>query len=405
MNIVQINQTADFGSTGKIMHELNDIINSSGHKGFMVSGYANNYNEANLKCANLGSPLYSSRKDQLIFRFSGENGYRYKKRSLKIIEWIDNVRPDIIHLHNIHGDWLHIETLFKYIREKEIPVVWTLHDCWAFTGRCSHFEQIHCDKWKTQCHHCKSKKVYPITYLFDKSRQMFEDKKRWFTGINNVNIVAPSRWLADYIRQSFLGEYPIKVIPNGINTNVFAVQKIRSKYYKAISKKYIILGVASSWSGGKGFNDFLKLNKIIDHHRYQIVMVGLNKKQMKMLPDTIIGIERTNNQKELAELYSGADCYLNCSVLETMGMTTIEAMSCGTPVIAYNRTAIPETVGENCGIIIDDISMEAVYNAIQKICASKNAYLKSCRENVLLNYDKKRFYEYIDMYTEICGLN
>lgn len=402
MVIVQINQTYKIGSTGKIMYDLNQVIQSSGHESFMVAGYSNDHSPQNLYCANKNSAFFPIRKDQVIFRLSGVNGYRYKKRTQKIIEWIDSKHPDIIHLHNIHGDWIHLQTLFDYIKRKEIRVVWTLHDCWALTGRCSHFELCGCDKWKTNCFDCNNNRVYPITYFFDRSSKMHRDKKKWFTGIKNMTVVTPSIWLASFVKQSFLREYPIKVIPSGINTEIFKPQKKQSKYYVDIKAKYIILGVANTWSKSKGIDDFIALDKVIDHDKYQIVMVGLNSRQLKSLPHTIYGLSKTNSQLELAELYSGASCYLNCSILETQGLTTIEAMACGTPVIVYNKSAVPESVKNDCGIIIDTQSIDIVYDAIKKICNNTENYKAKCCEYAKNNYDgKRRFMDYIGIYCEL----
>lgn len=406
MNIVQINITYRSGSTGKIMSDLSDVIKQYGGNSYMVSGYKNKEDQGivdHIYYVDMADKYFEVRKDLLISRITGEMGYRHKNRSKAVVSWIQQKQPDVIHLHNIHGDWLHIKTLFDYIRQSNVPVVWTIHDCWPFTGRCSHFAVWGCEKWKTQCLKCKNKDIYPITYFFDKSEKMFIDKKSWFTGLNNVVLVTPSEWLARQVRQSYLGEYPVEVIQSGIDLNVFYPRKEKSRYlYTIADGKSIILGVASSWSERKGLRDFFELDKIIDHRKYQIVLVGLNKKQLRNLPKTILGISRTENQEELAVLYSQADCYLNCSILETMGMTTVEAMACGTPVVVYDKTAIPEAVAGNCGIILKNRKINELYHAVETVCKRKKKVSNDCRARVVDNYEKNfQFSKYIDLYHKL----
>lgn len=399
MNIVQLNATYKVGSTGKIMSDLNDVISSTGNNGFMVSGYYHKGSIDNLHCTSHKNIFWEIRKNILISRITGTMGYRYLDRTRSAIHWIDKRNPDVIHLHNIHGDWIHLETLFNYIKMKKLPVVWTLHDCWAFTGRCSHFELCGCDKWKSLCHNCTNTKVYPITYFFDKSKKMFLDKKKWFSGIENMTIVTPSKWLADYVKQSFLGDYSIEVIHNGIDINMFSPSKNRSKYYDSIGNKKIILGVASSWSQTKGFFDFLKLDNMIDHNQYQIVMVGLNERQLRSLPKSIIGISRTNNQSELVELYSGAFVFVNPTYQDNFPTTNLEALSCGTPVITYNTGGCPEAVTQQVGAVVKKGDVEGILKTINMV---ENIKKESCRLFAQERFNKFESYEeYINLYNNL----
>lgn len=399
MNIVQMNATYNVGSTGKIMSDLNDVVCRTGSNGFMVSGYYHKSNIDNLYCTSHNNPLWEIKKNLLISRITGTMGYRYLDRTESAIHWIDEKNPDIIHLHNIHGNWIHLETLFNYIKKRKIPVVWTLHDCWAFTGRCSHFELCGCNKWKSQCYNCVNTKVYPITYFFDKSKKMFLDKKKWFSGIENMTIVTPSKWLADYVKQSFLGDYPIEVIHNGIDINMFSPSENKSKYCNCVGNKKIILGVASSWSQTKGLFDFLKLDSLIKHDQYQIVMVGLNEKQLRLLPKSIIGISRTNNQKELVDLYSDAFVFVNPTYQDNFPTTNLEALSCGTPVITYNTGGCPEAVTQQVGAVIKKGDVEGILKAIKEI---ENVKKESCRFFAQEHFDKFESYkEYINLYKKL----
>lgn len=401
MKILQINATYRIGSTGKIISDLNDILTQNGHEGYMLCAYALETKDNLYIMDNMRYP-FNAKLNILKMRITGLNGYSKKKETIKALEWIDSIEPDVIHLHNIHGDWINLEYLFEYIKRKNARVIWTLHDCWAFTGRCSHFENYGCIKWKHECDACRNSNVYPITYFFDKSKKMFRDKKRWFSKIQNMELITPSEWLAELVSNSMLKEYPVTIIPNGVDTAVFFPREEGSKYLEGLERKRLILGVANCWTEGKGLRKFIELDKIIDHEEFQIILVGLSKKQVKDIPKTIIPILRTNNQVELAKIYSQVDCYLNCSILETMGMTTVEAMACGMPVIVFDKTAIPETVGNGCGIILDsDCTIEEIYSAVKDICSTRWERKDKCISHVMCNFDKEKQYKkYLKLYTK-----
>ena len=396
MNIVQINCTNGIGSTGKIMSELDKVIKASGYNGYMVSAFYSNCDVTNAYVSSNYNWL-SVRKNMLISRVTGKMGYRYKKETKKIIEWIDSKNPDIIHLHNIHGDWINIKILFDYIKKNDITVVWTLHDCWSFTGRCSHFEKIRCEKWKTGCYGCNNTKVYPKTYFFDWSKKMWKDKREWFSGVKDLTIITPSKWLAEYVQQSFLGCYPIKVIHNGINTDIYKPQFETNSVYKRIVGKHIVLGVANSWSREKGLDDFIKLDSIIDHKKYQIVLAGLKSRHLKQLPCSIVGTSQTNSQKELAELYSGADVFVNLTYQDNYPTTNLEAMSCGTPTLTYDTGGSPESVYKN-EYVIEQGDIGRVYEIICDVC-EKEHDRADIRRYAEKNFDKNiTFKDYISLY-------
>lgn len=360
MKIVQINSVPN-GSTGKIMMSIHNELLKQGHESYVVWGRGR-------KSQN-NHEIYLNDKLGVYFhviysRLTGKTGFASKRSTKRLIKKLEKIKPDIIHLHNIHGYYINIDLLFNYIKNNNIKVIWTLHDCWAFTGQCPHFERLKCEKWKEQCYKCPLTSSYPKTFI-DNSKWNYNKKKELFTGVDNLTIVTPSKWLAELAKQSFLKNYPIEVINNGIDTNVFKPTKssFRKKYN--LENKKIILGVSNVWTESKGYYDFIKLAKVLDEN-YKIVMVGLNDKQLKRVPNNIIGIKRIESQKELAELYTVADVFFNPSLEESFGMTNIEAISCGTPVIAYNSTATPEIVKNGLGIIIDT-NFNEVELTIQKI--------------------------------------
>lgn len=397
MRILQINQNYNFGSTGKIMKEINDTICAQGHEGYMLCAYANGNDQHLFVMEKLPTGI-AVRKNILFQNFSGLTGYTSWIKTHKAIRWIDTVNPDIIHLHNIHGDWINIKMLFEYLNSIQKPLVWTLHDCWAFTGRCSHFENIGCNKWKSCCYNCPDKHVYPATYFFDFSKKIWHDKKNLFTVSNNTYIVTPSQWLAEYVRMSFLGKYNIRVIHNGISLLNFNRKETRSKYLPA-KEKHFILGVASSWTPEKGFYDMLELNKQIDKEQYQIVLVGLNKKQLHMIPDSIIGIGRTNNVEELAEIYSNASVFVNPTYQDNYPTVNLEAIACGTPVITYRTGGSVESVTSDVGIVVDKGDVNGIKKAIEIICQNGNYSHSRCQDYAKVNFSKDSSYQaYIRLY-------
>jgi len=339
MKIVQINAFSN-KSTGTIMMNIHKELLKQGHDSYVVWGRGrepeNNHE------------IYMNDKLGVYFhglytRLTDKTGFASKGATKRLIKKLDEIKPDIIHLHNIHGYYINIEMLFNYIKKNNIRTIWTLHDCWAFTGHCPHFELIGCTKWKDGgCHDCPLKNMYPKS-ITDNSKWNYQKKKEIFTGVKDLTIITPSKWLANLVNQSFLKDYKIIVINNGIDTNIFKPRKsdFRKKYN--LENKKIILGVASDWTKEKGYYDFIDLSKLLDNN-YQIVMVGLNKEQLKEIPNNILGIERTENAIQLAEIYTAADVFLNLTYADNYPTTNLEAQACGTPCITYNTGGSPESV-------------------------------------------------------------
>ncbi len=352
MKILLINSVCGLGSTGRICTDLAQMLEKEEHDCKIAYGRGTVSPENQKYAIKIGS-----KKDFYIHaglsRVFDNTGFYSKHATKKLIAWIENYNPDVIHLHNIHGYYINIKLLFNYLKTCKKKIIWTLHDCWSFTGHCSHFDSIQCNKWKDRCFSCPLKKEYPKSNFRDNSKKNYQLKKELFTGIEDLTIVTPSQWLADVVKQSFLKEYEVKVIHNGIDLNVFKPISNNFKKLHHIENKFMILGVASVWSEKKGLNDFIELSKILDE-RFQIVLVGLNQKQMQKIPKNIIGIERTNSANELAQIYTAADVFVNPSIEETMGLTTVEAIACTTPVIVYNRTAVPEVVTPEVGKIVSN---------------------------------------------------
>ena len=341
MKIVQINTTPS-GSTGSIMMNIHKELINQGHESYVVWGRGRKSNNNNEIFLNDKIGVYFH---TLYTRLTGKVGFASKRSTKKLIKRLEQINPDIIHLHNLHGYYINIELLFNYLKKSNVKVIWTLHDCWAFTGHCTHFDSVKCDRWKKQCSNCPIKKEYPKSFI-DNSSWCFNRKKAIFTSINDLIIITPSEWLASKVQDSFLNKYKIKVINNGIDTTIFKkIDKSKLLFRKKynLKNKKIILGVAAPFTQKKGFNDFIELAKLLDDN-YIIVLVGLNKKQIKLLPSNIIGIEKTDNVQELVDIYNSADVLFNPTYEDNYPTVNLESISCGTPVVTYKTGGSVEFV-------------------------------------------------------------
>lgn len=398
MKVYQINTVYNIGSTGCIVAQLKHTIEAQGDE--CVAAYGRGFSEEkNTFKIGTKSDLYFH---ALMTRITDKTGFYSKRSTRKLINNIIQFNPDIIHLHNLHGYYLNIEVLFEFLKEYDRPIVWTLHDCWSFTGHCAYYSAKGCDKWKSLCQGCPQCRSYPSSYLADNSKNNFLKKREWFTTIAKMIIVTPSFWLKEEVEQSFLGKYGIQCIYNGIDTSVFKPTRGNLRKQYNLENKKIILGVASIWSERKGIYDFAKLAEILPDE-YQIVMVGVDRKQAKTMSPNIICIEKFVSQKVLASLYTEADVYFNASVEETMGLTTIEAMACGTPVVVYNKTAIPEVVDEKVGRVVEQGNIEDVKLAIEDILLKENC-VEICVQYAKKYCMEKQYGEYMDLYKKVCSI-
>ena len=399
MKILQINSVYKSGSTGRIVKELSDFIDSKGERSFVIfgrkSGKANSLNVFNY------SSMIGFSFHLFLTRIFDRHGFGSLIATKRIIRKIKQIDPDIIHIHNIHGYYLNFNLLIEFLKGFGKPIVWTLHDCWLFTGHCAYFSNVNCEKWITGCNKCPAKKYYPTSIGFDNSRSNYESKKLALSDLSDVVYVTPSTWLERQLNQSFLKTKPHKIIPNGINLNVFKPNKTNYFERHNITNKFIIIGVSNIWEERKGLDFFHKLSKKLDSNFF-IFLVGLSKKQIKQLPPNIIGIERTENVNELVEIYSSADILLNSSTEETFGLVTLEAQACGTPVIVFNSTALPEVVNSNTGFVVRKNDLEQTIKAIN-YARSKPFNRTECRINAETYSDNKMYNEYFSLYKDLLG--
>ena len=371
MRVLIINCVCGIRSTGRICTELAEEFLTKGDEVRIAYGRVDEVPKEYKNIAvRIGNKLDCA-IHAVQTRLFDWHGFGSRNATKKFLKWADTFHPDIVWLHNIHGYYINVEMLFTWIKEHpDMLVKWTLHDCWAFTGHCSHFTAVKCEQWKNHCSYCPQLKSYPSCYGIGNVYRNYERKEHAFTDVKNMQLIVPSKWLAGLVKQSFLREYPVEVRYNTINTDVFKPTEsdFRDKY--GLQNKKIVLGVASTWNERKGLRDFYKLAEMLDDH-YAIVLVGLNKKQMHDLPKNIHGIRRINNSEELAAIYSAADIFANPSVEETFGMATIEAQACGIPSIVYENTACAEVAEQNGNQVVRQ-DVGALYEAITGSKLMKN---------------------------------
>lgn len=363
MRVLIINEVFGTTSTGKICAQIAEQMEQEGHEVKVAYGRWKNVPTKYKRFAHyIGSNLEVS-LHVLQTRLFDTHGFGSKHATRKFLKWAEEYKPDLLWLHNLHGYYINVELLFAWIKEHpDMKVKWTLHDCWAFTGHCTHFAMIQCEQWKTGCSNCSQLRRYPACIAWSSVGRNFERKRKAFTAVKNMTLIVPSKWLANLVRQSFMKEYPVEIHYNAVDTNIFKPTFSDFRERHNLQNKIVILGVANVWEERKGLFDFYKLAQLLDE-RYAIVLVGLTEKQLEKLPKNIVGIQHTSSQEELAGIYTAADVLVNPSVEETFGMTQIEAHACGTPSIVYENTACEEIARQNGNIVVPQ-DVNAIYKVL-----------------------------------------
>ena len=396
MKVLLINTFIGSTSTGNLVYDIYKTNVEAGNQ--CIIAYGRQDTKDCLDAYRISNKIdYTSHA--IWTRITDLNGLGSRYMTKKFLKFVDEYKPDIVHLHNLHGYYINIKLLFEYLCKKNIPIVWTFHDCWPFTGHCPYYTNIGCKKWKTECYKCPKKKQHPASYGFDNSKYNYRLKKTLFTAPGKLVITPVSKWLENEVKNSFFRNCNIEVVYNGVNLKIFHPRKSDFKEKNGLCKKKILLGVAVNWVPSKGLDDLIKLSEIISEE-YKIVVVGLTKKQKESLPDTILGIEKTSNAEELAEIYSAAEVFVNPSREETFGMVTAEALACGTPAVVYDATASPELINQDTGAVVPVGDIHKMYEAIKRIRKDKMEI--ACVERARSIFDKeKNQLKYIDIYRRL----
>ena len=359
------------GSTGKIMFQEHEGLLSQGEESFAFWGRGRAPRNKNEFRFATDREVYL---DVVQTRLDGRAGFHSKRATKRLLKKLDEVNPDIVHLHNVHGYYVNIEMLFAWLVDHDCQVKWTLHDCWAFTGHCAYFTYAKCTQWKIHCAYdepCCQLYTYPKTYSKHSCAINYEEKRRIFTSISpdKMTLITPSYWLEGLIRESFLKNYLITVRHNSVDTTIFKPTSSDFRERYGIGNRFMILGVASPWTERKGLQDFLQLSKKLDSKRFAIVLVGLSKKQIKALPKEVIGLKRTDSARELAAIYTAADIFFNPTYEDNYPTVNLEAQACGTFVVTYDTGGCSETVNDK------GLSIAALESFID-IVNNKEAYIK-----------------------------
>lgn len=333
------------------------------------------------------------------------HGLGSKKATIEFIKKIEILSPDIIHIHNLHGYYINYEILFSYLATSKIPIIWTLHDCWPFTGHCASYQLRECSKWVTGCKHCPMKKEYPTSLIVDQSENNYKKKRNSFNKLYDIHFIALGKWMRDNIEDSFLNSGHIHVIPNGVDNNkFFPIDTFEARKVLGLPfNRFIILGVAAGLTQEKGLKYFLELSKVIEKETL-IVLVGMDHNAIEALPENILGFPRTNNTKELSFFYNSADVFLTPSEAETAPLVILEAFSCGTPVIGFATGCIPDMVNEDCGFVVDRGDIKGLLHAVTKVRnKGKDSYKLNCRNYSLTRNKEYSFKKTVALYDSIVG--
>ena len=406
MRVLQVNTCLHIGGTGMIMEGIGQQVLRAG--GESMIAYSRNLIASGPQSASrlirIGS-TFDCYRHAAFSRLFDCQGLCSKRATLDFLKSVDAFRPDIIQLHNIHGYYLHYPTLFDYIRCRQIPVVWTLHDCWPFTGRCAYFDAVGCTQWQQGCVSCPDKAHYPATLFWDRCRRNYRLKKAVFGSLVRVTFVPVSDWLGDLLRQSFLKDQPMRVIHNGIDIDKFRPMPeqqaaLRAKY--GVGDRKVVLGVASTWEPRKGLADFVKLAPMLPDD-VCIILLGLSDQQLKDLPANIVGLRRTSNYEELLGLYTLSHVFCNPTYEDNFPTTNLEALACGTPVITYRTGGSVEAIDAETGLVVETGDVAGLCEAIMSILAQPKAHFSAkCRARAEAKWNKEdRFKEYLDLYKEI----
>ena len=400
MTVFEIN-SVPYGSTGRIMFQIADAVETAGGTAYTSASFTKPRGEHFPDTYYRIGGATGKTEHIVLAKLTGRQGCYSHFATYKLIRKIKQTKPDIIHLHNIHGWYLNWKMLFNYLKNADIPVVWTLHDCWSFTGHCPHFMALGCEKWKTGCYECPLYKLYPGCF-FDDSKKQYTLKRRCFTEVPNLTIVTPSQWLTGLVKQSYLKNYNTVVINNGIDLTKFKPRESNFRKKYGLENKIVLLGVAFDWSSRKGIDDFKRLAEELPEE-YAIVLVGVSDVVEKELPKTIIAIACTQNQEELAEIYSAADLFVNPTLEDNFPTVNLEALACGTPVVTYQTGGSPESLTDQCGKVVAYKDYTALKDAILEMKDAKKSMTQACMERAQLFGRDSAYQEYVSLYKKVCN--
>lgn len=396
MKVLQINAVYGFGSTGLIVKDIGDCLVKNGHQSLVAYAFSNDTPNSSYKIGN----EFDRKLHALHARIFGKQGYASKGQTKKFLRWVGKIKPDIVHLHNLHSNYINFNMLCDYLANHKIPTVITLHDCWYFTGKCTHYAEVGCDKWQTQCGNCPQKKLEQASLFVDASGKVLKDRVAHLNEITNLTVVGCSQWISKQVGQSLLKPTEIKTIYNGVNTKIFTPRKSNFREQYNLGDKFCILGMAQKWFNAKNKE---VVEKIITHFAQdKIILVGCSEKQKQFLKKfpNVLALGFIKEREILAEIYSSANVFVNLTYADTLPTVNMESICCGTPVITYNCGGSPELVDKDCGFIVEMDDFNGLRNAIDKIREGAINIDVSLQQR---KFDKNENYKkYLDVYKGIC---
>ncbi len=397
MKVLMINSLCGIRSTGRICTDLAVDLAAAGHEVKIAYGRGNVPEPYRRFCIRIGSDV-DVNLHGVKSRLTDGSGWGSVTVTKRFIKWIKEYDPDIIHLHNLHGYYLNVELLFRYLKTCGKQILWSFYDCWSFTGHCAHFDFNQCDKWKSGCDRCAHTNKYPKSFV-NRAAQNYQRKKKLFTEIPDLQLIVPSRWMARMVSQSYMQNYPVHILPNGIDLSAFKTTKSDLRNQLGIGDRHLVLGVASTWTEMKGLSYFNRLAKELPQDRYQVVLVG--RANAKELSNQILHIPETADIGELCRLYTAADVFVNPTLQETQGLTTVEAFACGTPAVVFNSGGAAECVDDTCGIVVERGDYQGMLSAACRVCEEKPFSEQSCMAKAN-EYSKSSCYSaFMKLYAEL----
>jgi len=398
--LLQINPVVRLNtSTGRIMKEIGEIAIAAGWESYIAySGARDGVPQHSSQLVPVGNKIDLA-LHAVATRLFDAHGLVSRRATKQLIRRIREIDPDVIHIHNVHGYWLNYPLLCQYLRESGKPVIWTVHDCWLYTGHCYYYSAVRCDKWQTGCGHCPQKRAFPASWIFDRSARNWRDKQRAFGSLERLTIVPVSDWIRQEMVHSFLADKSFQVIHNGIDLEVFRPASAETERPAGT----VILGVATLWHEEKGVRDFIELA-----HRLQegerLVLVGrMSEEQRAAFPAGVEFIERTENVAKLAALYSQATAFVNPTWQDNYPTVNLEAIACGTPVVTYRTGGSVEVIETGTGFVVEQGDVQGLLDRVRELAAeNRQAVADRCRAFALQHFSKQeRYKDYIRLYESI----
>lgn len=400
MRVLHINAVYGQGSTGVIVQDIHNMALQNGIDSYVA--YAHPNRKVDEKNTYIIGNKFDHKLHAMLSRINGRQAYFSRIPTKRLLRKIDELKPNIVHLHNLHSNYINLNMLLQYLADKHISTVITLHDCWFFTGGCFHYTKVNCCKWLTTCGKCPKKKVDTPAYILDKSKFILEDRKKYLSQIEDLTVVGVSEWITQEAKKSFLNNAKLLTIYNGVDLEFFKPVKSNFREQYNLENKFLILGMANKWFEPANAELLKTFSERIDEDSV-LIIIGGTKEQRERLSSKVIGIPYVTNREELREIYSACDVFVNCTREDTLGSVNIEAQACGTPVIVFSNTGTKETIDSVSGYCVPDGNVECMLEMVQNVKENGKAhYSDICQRYVHGKFERNTNYaKYMQLYKKL----